>query len=70
MTQTRKASVVESITNVVVGYVLAVLGQYLVFPVFGLRASHTDHLAIGAFFVGISLVRSYTLRRVFNWWQR
>ena len=56
-------------TNVVVGYALVVLTQMIVFPWFGLTASLQDNLAIGAAFVGVSLIRSYVLRRVFERWR-
>ena len=69
MPQSRRLSLVEAVTNVVVGYVLAVLTQMIVFPWFGLTASLQDNLAIGAAFVGVSLIRSYALRRVFERWR-
>jgi hypothetical protein len=59
-------SLVESITNVVVGYALAIATQLVVFPLFGIEAAFGDHLAIGLAFVGVSLVRSYALRRLFE----
>ena len=66
MTQTRRMSFVEAATNVVVGYVLAILTQLAVFPLFGLEAALGEHLAIGMAFVAVSLVRGYTLRRLFE----
>lgn len=65
--QSRRASLVEAATNTVVGYVLAVLTQIVVFPVFGIEASTSAHLGIGGAFVFVSLVRSYALRRLFEW---
>jgi hypothetical protein len=69
MPQSRRLSLLEAVTNVVVGYALAVLTQLIVFPWFGLTASLQDNLAIGAAFVGVSLIRSYALRRVFERWR-
>ena len=69
MPQSHRLSLLEAVTNVVVGYVLAVLTQMIVFPWFGLSASLQDNLAIGAAFVGVSLIRSYVLRRVFERWR-
>ncbi len=66
MTQSRSMSFIESATNVVVGYVLAIATQLAVFPLFGLKASLSEHLAIGAAFVMISLARGYILRRLFE----
>jgi hypothetical protein len=67
--QSRRQSLIEAITNVVVGYALAVLTQIVVFPWFGLKVSLNDNLAIGAIFVIISLLRSYALRRLFERWR-
>ena len=69
MFQSRRLSLLEAVTNVVVGYVLAVLTQLIVFPWFGLTATLQDNLAIGAAFVGVSLIRGYALRRVFDRWR-
>lgn len=66
MTQSRVMSFVEAATNVVVGYVLAIATQIAVFPLFGLEAALVDHLAIGLAFLGVSLVRGYLLRRLFE----
>ena len=67
--QSRRQSLIEAITNVVVGYALAVITQIVVFPWFGLQVSLGDNLAIGAMFVMISLLRNYALRRVFARWR-
>jgi hypothetical protein len=56
---------IEAVTNVVVGYALAVITQIIAFPWFGLQITLGDNLAIGAVFIGVSLVRSYALRRLF-----
>jgi hypothetical protein len=53
-------SFVEAIANVVVGFLLAVLTQIVVFPLLGLRASVADNLALGAIFTAVSIVRSFT----------
>nr|WP_247651422.1 hypothetical protein [Roseovarius autotrophicus] len=62
-------SLIEAVTNVAVGYVLAVATQIIVFPWFGLRPSIGESLALGGVFVGISLLRSYALRRLVEHWR-
>lgn len=69
MTQSRWLSLVEAVTNIAVGYVLAVITQILVFPWFGIHPSLGENLAIGSMFTGISLLRSYALRRLFERWR-
>lgn len=66
MKQSRRMSLIEAIANVAIGYGLAVLTQIAVFPMFRLRASLVDNLALGAVFTAISLARSYALRRIFE----
>lgn len=66
MKQSRAMSLVESIANVVVGYILAITTQLVVFPRFGIEAGLREHLTIGLAFVGVSLARGYVLRRVFE----
>jgi putative effector of murein hydrolase len=69
MTQSRRLSLIEAVTNVAVGYVLAVVTQILMFPWFGINPSLGENLAIGSVFTGISLLRSYALRRLFEGWR-
>ena len=66
MSQSRFLSLIESVTNLIVGYALAVATQIVVFPWFGLHPSVGQNLAIGALFSAMSLLRSYALRRLFE----
>lgn len=66
MEQSRLESLIESVANIVIGYVIAIASQMIIFPWFGIHSSFADHLAIGGFFTIVSLVRSYALRRWFN----
>jgi hypothetical protein len=66
MKQTRLVSLIEAITNVVVGYGVAVVAQILVFPVFGLQTTLSQNLKMGAIFALISMSRSFLLRRAFE----
>ena len=66
MRQSKRMSFVESLTNVTVGYGVAVATQIAVFPMFGLEVRLSDNLVIGAVFTIVSIIRSYTLRRLFE----
>ena len=66
MKQSRLMSMVEAITNVVVGYGVAVVTQILIFPVFGLQTTLGENLAMGGIFTIVSLLRSFALRRLFE----
>jgi hypothetical protein len=64
--QSRTMSLVESITNVVVGFLLAIATQLAVFPSFGLTVSARDNLLISGIFTVVSIGRSFALRRLFE----
>lgn len=64
--QSKKHSLIESFTNVLIGYIVALLSQLAVFPLFDINVPFTDNLLIGVYFTAISLVRSYVIRRWFN----
>ena len=63
MRQSGLMSLVEAVVNVVVGLLVAVATQIVVFPMFGLATTLGQNLAIGANFTTVSLARSYVLRR-------
>ncbi len=64
--QSRWLSFLEAVTNIVVGYGLAVLTQIIVFPLFGLHASLRENFLLAMIFTCISLIRSFAIRRLFN----
>ena len=64
--QSRKNSLIESATNILIGYWCAVLAQLIVFPMMGIDIPLDKNLMIGLIFTLISLVRSYVIRRAFN----
>jgi hypothetical protein len=66
MSQTKKHSLLESLTNVLFGYGVALASQVLIFPLYGINIPLSDNLAIGIWFTAISIIRSYVLRRWFN----
>lgn len=69
MSQSRKRSAMEAVANVVIGYAVAIVAQMAIFPLFGIFIPPSEHLAIGLLFTGVSLARSYALRRLFNAWR-
>lgn len=64
--QTRRGSLLESLVNIVVGYSINFTANLLIFPLFGWHISTRENLTLGVIYTGISLVRSYGLRRFFN----
>ena len=64
--QSRRRSAAEAATNIAVCYAVSLVAQVLIFPLFGIHASIGENVLIGAAFTVVSLIRSYTLRRMFN----
>jgi len=60
-------SAVEASFNVLIGYLVSVLANILILPLFGYDVTIADSFAIGLAFTAVSLVRSYAIRRIFNW---
>ena len=65
--QTKKMSLIETVSSVLIGYIVALLSQIVVFPLFDIEVSLIDNLLIGLLFTVISIIRGYYVRRLFNW---
>jgi len=64
--QSKKHSVFESIVNTIIGLVSSYVVQLIVFPLYGIKISHSTNLQITLIFFIISFTRSYLIRRAFN----
>ena len=64
--QSKRNSAFEAVTNVAIGYLVSVLANVLILPLFGYNVTIGDSFAIGLAFTAVSLARSYVLRRLFN----
>lgn len=63
--QSKTNSMLESLTNTVIGYTVAIASQLAVFPLFNIHIALQDNLLIGLWFTAISLTRGYLVRRWF-----
>lgn len=64
--QDKHMSLIESVVNVFIGYILTVLIQYLIYPLFGIVIPAEQALFISGLIVLISFIKNYALRRMFN----
>lgn len=67
MAQSKKASFQESITNVVVGFVIGYATNAIMLPLLGMHPSFGDSVILTIVFAIISVIRSYGIRRYYNW---
>ncbi len=64
--QSRSASFFEALTSTILGFLLAVWVQRLLFPTLGQDLSLTDNALVASVFTLLSLLRGFALRRVFE----
>ena len=65
--QTRIHSFIEAITQVIIGYFLAVTVQLIIFPLYDMEVTIGENLQIGLIFLVVSAGRMYAIRRIFEW---
>lgn len=65
--QSRRSSAIEAATNVVCGICIAWAVTFAVFPLFDYEPTVEKSLYISVIFTVVSLLRTYVLRRVFNY---
>lgn len=68
MTQTRTMSAVETATNIGIGLVISLLSQLVIFKLYDIHIALHENVEITLYFTAISIIRSYGIRRMFNWW--
>lgn len=64
--QTRLESFIESAINTGLGFLLALVTQILIYPLFDIEVSLGDQTLLALIFTSVSLVRGYVVRRYFN----
>ena len=65
----KKKSIIESLTDIVIGFVMYLPINFLILPLFAEQISNYDILGffqLSAIFTAIALVRKYTIRRWFE----
>ena len=64
--QSKKFSLMEAVTNTVIGYTLSLITLFFVNWFYNLHLGYGDDLQITAIFALVSVTRNYIIRRVFN----
>lgn len=65
--QTKTQSLLEAFANIAIGMGVAFCAQLIVFPALGIAVRLDQNAIITVAFTVVSLIRSYYLRRLFNW---
>ena len=64
--QTKRQSLIETLTSVFVGWLIGVILNLIVLPLFDYNITVVDSLLVSLIFTVISGVRGYVIRRFFN----
>ena len=64
--QSKMDSLIETLTNVGIGWFISFIANMLVLPLFGYNINLTDGVLISIIFTIISIIRGYVVRRWFN----
>ena len=64
--QTKKQSVIESLTNIIVGLITSFIIQLVIYPLLGIPVTINQNIIITIVFFIVSFVRGYLIRRFFN----
>jgi hypothetical protein len=67
MSQTRRMSLVETISGVAIGFAVSIGLSYIVYPLFGHTFTLAQNIGITVIFTVASIVRGYAVRRAFVW---
>jgi hypothetical protein len=67
MKQSRRASLIETVSSTAVGAIVAFYANLVVLPLFGYPVTQNHAFGMALVFTGISIVRSYLWRRFFEY---
>lgn len=68
MRQTPRQAFVEALVGTLVGLGIAFIAQAVLFELYHVRVSNVVNAWITFWMTIVSVVRSYVLRRAFDWW--
>ena len=64
--QSKKDSLIESLTSTTIGWLIGVILNLTVLPLFDYNITVVDSLWVSLIFTVVSVIRSYVIRRFFN----
>ena len=66
MKQTKKQSIIESITQTLIGLIVSFCIQLVIYPLLNIEVTFSQNLIITFVFFIASIIRGYIIRRFFN----
>lgn len=66
MNQKKIISLVESVCNTIAGFIISFCIQIIIYPLLNIPVKFSQNLIITSVFTGVSIIRGYIIRRIFN----
>jgi hypothetical protein len=66
MSQSKKLSLIETTTNIIVGLITSFLIQLIIYPLLNIPVTINQNIIITIVFFIVSFIRGYVIRRIFN----
>lgn len=70
VSQSKLSSLAEAISNTTVGYFISVGAGQFIYPLFGVNVTLFGNMGITLAFTVVAIIRSYCMRRYFNYRDR
>ncbi len=67
MGQSRKMSMLEIVTGTSIGLIVSLASNVVIFHAMGKQMTWHENIQMTAYFTVISIIRSFYVRRLFNW---
>ena len=64
--QSKRESMIETLTSVFAGWLIGVILNLTILPLFDYNITVVDSLWVSLIFTTVSVIRSYVIRRFFN----
>jgi hypothetical protein len=64
--QSKKFSLFESIVNTLIGFMISLVAQLIIYPAMNIDVTFLQNIKITLLFTSISILRGYVIRRFFN----
>lgn len=64
--QSKLHSLFEILLNVFTGFIIAVITQYFVYPMYGIETTVFENMQLAGIFIAASIIRGYIWRRFWN----
>ena len=66
--QSKLESGIEIGVSIAIGFGVSFAANFVILPAFGFHISASQNFWITVFFTVVSIIRSWFVRRMFNWW--